>query len=80
MMKKLSKGEKGQTVVEYILMLLVMTSLVSSILIYVKRRYLGDPQKCQVAANRNLLLCKINALVSPVGGGSKSFQYFPFKK
>jgi hypothetical protein len=80
MKKKRSGGEKGQTIVEYILMLLVMTTLVSSILIYVKRRYLGDPERCQTPANRNLFLCKINLLVSPAGGGGKSFQYFPFKK
>lgn len=76
----LNNDEKGQSIVEYILMLLVVTSLVSSLLVYVKKRYLGDPTKCETAANKGLFLCKINAIVKPSGGGTRNFQYFPFKK
>ena len=73
------KNNKGQTAVEYILLLVVLVSLITSILSYVKRRYLGDPAKCAQAVNRNTLLCKIESYVRPTGG-SKPFQYFPFKK
>lgn len=73
------KSQKGQTAVEYILLLLVMVSIISSLLVYVKNKYLGDPEKCQTPANRNTILCKINSYVKPTGG-NKPFQYFPFKK
>lgn len=71
--------KKGQTAVEYILLLLVMVSIISSLLVYVKRRYLGDPEKCNLPQNRKTLLCKINSYVKPTGG-NKAFQYYPFKK
>lgn len=74
------KGQKGQTAIEYVLMLLVMVSLISSFMVYIKRNYLGDLTKCNQAANRRTLLCKINSLISPNLGGSKRLQYYPFKK
>ena len=80
-MKIKSIGQKGQTAIEYVLMLLVVSSIVSSLLVYVKKRYLGDPTKCELPANRKLFLCKINAIVGQTNyGGSKRLQYFPFKK
>lgn len=82
MMKKLSTrylNNNGQTAVEYILLLLVMTSIITSLTVYMKNKYLGDPEKCQTAAQRQLLLCKIDSFITPTGG-AKRFQYFPFKK
>lgn len=81
MIKRLGvlRNNKGQSAVEYILLLVVMVSLITSLLSYVKRRYLGDATKCAQPANRNTLLCKIESYVRPTGG-SKPFQYFPFKK
>lgn len=72
-------NEKGQTAVEYILLLLVMTSIITSLLMMMKNKYLGNPEACETAAQKALLLCKINSYVNPTGG-SKHFQYFPFKK
>lgn len=72
-------NEKGQTVVEYLLLLLVMATIISSLLITIKTRYLGDPTKCDKPANSKTLLCKINNLIKPQGN-DKKFQYFPFKK
>jgi hypothetical protein len=80
-MKKGRNNQKGQTAIEYVLMLLVISSIVSSLLVYVKKRYLGDATRCEAPANRKLFLCRINALVGTVNyGGNKRFQYFPFKK
>ncbi|MEA9358321.1 hypothetical protein SHI21_18950 [Bacteriovorax sp. PP10] len=73
------KNKKGQTAIEYVLLLLVMVSIISSLLVYVRNKYLGDPEKCNLAQNRNTILCKINSYVKPTGG-NKPFQYFPFKK
>ena len=73
------KNKKGQTAVEYILLLLVMVSIISSLLVYVRNKYLGDPEKCNLPQNRATLLCKIDSYVRPTGG-NKPFQYFPFKK
>lgn len=75
-----AKGQKGQTAVEYVLMLLVVASVISSFVIYIKRNYLGDVTKCDQAANRRTLLCRINYLIAPNTGGIKPLQYYPFKK
>ena len=71
--------KKGQTAIEYILLLLVMVSIISSLLVYVRTRYLGDPEKCDLPQNRKTILCKFNSYVKPTKG-MKPFQYFPFKK
>jgi hypothetical protein len=71
--------QKGQTVLEYLLMLLVMVSIITSLLAYVKTKYLGDATKCDKPAFSKTLLCKINSLIEPQGGGKK-FQFYPFKK
>lgn len=73
------KNKKGQTAVEYVLLLLVMVSIISSLLVYVRNKYLGDPEKCIQPQNRNTILCKINSYLKPTGG-NKPFQYYPFKK
>lgn len=73
------ESQKGQTVVEYLLLLLVMTALITSLLGYIKTKYLGDITKCDKPALANTLLCKINSIIKPVGSGKK-FRYFPFKK
>lgn len=78
-MTKSVKGQKGQTVVEYILMLLVMTTVITSTLAYIKNKYLGDATKCSQPAMKKALLCKINRIISPQGE-IKKFQYYPFKK
>lgn len=74
----LKDDQKGQTVVEYILMLLVMVSIITSLLTYIKSKYIGDINKCDTGANKNTLLCKINSLVTPQGG-QKKFQRYRFK-
>lgn len=71
--------QKGQTAIEYILLLLVMTSIITSIMMFIRTRYLGDPEKCSTPAQQQLLLCKINSFLEPKGEG-KRFQYYPFKK
>lgn len=73
------KNEKGQSAIEYILLLVVMVSIISSLLVYVRNKYLGNPEDCKGAANKVKILCKINSYLEPTGG-SKPFQYFPFKK
>lgn len=71
--------EKGQTAVEYILLLLVMTSIITSMTVMLKNKYLGNPENCNTNAQKQQLLCKIDSYLNP-SGGSKHFQYFPFKK
>lgn len=80
-MKKVMKlNATGQSAIEYVLMLLVMASVISSLLIYIKKNYLGDLSKCSQPANRATLLCKINNLLSPQQTGNKPLQFYPFKK
>ena len=78
-LNKSKPGQNGQTIVEYLLMLLVMVTIITSILGYVKTKYLGDATKCDKPAFSKTLLCKINAIIQPHGEGKK-FQYYPFKK
>ncbi len=74
------KNDNGQTVVEYLLMLVVMATIASSLLIKIKSKYLGDPTKCDKPANAKTLLCKINRLIENRSATEKKFQTFPFKK
>ena len=74
-----ASNQKGQTAVEYMLMLAVMASIITSLLSYIRVHYLGDMTKCDSPANKKSLLCKINNIVAPQGG-NKRFQYVPFKK
>ena len=73
-------NQKGQAVVEYILMFVVMAAMISSILAMVKRKYIGDITKCDLPANKKSIVCKLNSSLNPTGGGGKPFQYYPFKK
>jgi Flp pilus assembly pilin Flp len=77
------KNEEGQTVVEYMLMLVVMVSIITSIMAKIKKQFIGDPLKCASAtgAAKKTLACKINMVLDPgSGGGQKRFQYTSFKK
>lgn len=78
-MKEALIHEKGQTIIEYILLLLVMVTVITSLLSYIKTKYLGDATKCDKPANSKTLLCKINSIIEP-HGNEKKFQYYPFKK
>lgn len=78
-LKSTLSSNKGQTAVEYLLMLSVMATIITSILGIIKNNYLGDPTKCDKPANSKTLLCKINGILEPSGTGKK-FQYYPFKK
>nr|BDT28483.1 Flp family type IVb pilin [Bacteriovorax sp. HI3] len=73
------RNQKGQTAVEYILLLVVVTAIVTSLFGYIKTRYLGNIDQCSNPSNKGKLLCKINSYVQPTGG-KKRYQYFPFKK
>lgn len=78
-LKQIFNNQKGQSAVEYILLLVVTVSIISSLLVYVRNKYLGNPEDCLKAANKTKLLCKINSYIEPTGG-QKPFQYYPFKK
>lgn len=73
------KGQDGQTVVEYLLLLVVMATIISSLLMTIKNKYLGDATKCDNPAFSKTLLCKISNIIQP-RATEKKFQYFPFKK
>jgi Flp pilus assembly pilin Flp len=78
-MKSAWKNQKGQTAIEYILLLLVMVSIITSLLAYIKNKYLGNADQCNTTASKATLLCKINGYISPKSEGIP-FQYYPFKK
>ena len=78
-LSRLAGDDDGQTAVEYLLLLVVMATIISSLLVTIKTRYLGDPTKCDKPANAKTLLCKINNIIQP-RGSDKKFQFYPFKK
>lgn len=75
----LIKNQKGQTAVEYIFLLAVMVTLITSLLGAIKKAYLGDITKC-TPETKTKLLCKINSIIADNGYSSKKFQYYPYKK
>jgi len=73
-------NQKGQTATEYLLLLLVMVSVITSLLSYIKGKYIGDITRCSQSPNSETMLCKINNLMEPGGGGAgKKFQFYHFK-
>jgi Flp pilus assembly pilin Flp len=74
------KNDKGQTAVEYILLLVVVASVITSLAAYMKNRFLGDSLQCDKPQNKAKLLCKINSFYEPRNGQEKRFKYYPFKK
>lgn len=80
MKKRSFGGENGQSAIEYVLLLLVVTSVITSLFVYIKRNHLGDLTKCQQGNNKRTLLCRINNIIQPDMTGNKPLQYYPFKK
>lgn len=78
-LKIFPKDARGQTIVEYILLLAVMATIISSLLMTIKTKYLGDATKCDNPAFSKTLLCKISTIIQPKGS-DKKFQFYPFKK
>jgi Flp pilus assembly pilin Flp len=72
-------NQKGQTAVEYIFLLAVMVTVITSLLSVIKNKYLGDVSKCN-PDNQKQLLCKINSIISDSGESPKKFQYYRFSK
>lgn len=54
------KNQKGQTSVEYILMLVVVVTIITSVMGIVKRNLLGDGKDC--APNSKAFYCQFKAL------------------
>jgi uncharacterized protein (UPF0333 family) len=74
---KIVHNDKGQTAVEYIFLLAVIVTIVTSLLSVIKRRYLGDISRCTPSSTQ--LLCKLNAIIAD-NGQQKKFQYYRFNK
>jgi len=72
-------SQKGQTAVEYILLLLAMVSIIVSLFGYIRKHYLGDIAKC--TGSERTIVCTVSRVFSPgLGGTQKKFQFYPFKK
>jgi hypothetical protein len=82
MARKNLMNQKGQTAVEYIFLIAVMVSVITSIFAVIKKRYLGDISQCQNGASKTQLICKINGILSDSGQSSigKKFQFYRFHK
>ena len=85
MNKKLSKflkhNESGQTSVEYILMLAVMVTLITSLMGIAKDRILGNVENC--GAGTASLACSLQRIVnfgSNPGDTENNFRYFTLRR
>ena len=72
------KNNAGQTAVEYIFLLAVIVTVITSIFTIMKNKYLGDISKCQYGQSQQLLLCRLNTIVSFNPNAAKKFQYYHF--
>ena len=71
-------GQKGQTVVEYVLFLVVILTVFSAVYSIVREKVLGDKGSC--TASSTSLICKFEKLYSlgspGTGSGYQRFRYF----
>lgn len=79
MARSLVKNQAGQTAVEYIFMIAVVVTIITSLLSVIKNKYLGDLSNCQ-GANAQKFLCKINSLVAADESQPRRFMYYRFRK
>jgi uncharacterized protein (UPF0333 family) len=73
-------NKKGQAVIEYILLIAAMVAIITSLMGYIKKKYLGDALKCDSQASKKTLLCTINQVFNYHNEGPRRFRYHPFKK
>ncbi len=79
MARSLVNNQKGQTAVEYIFMIAVVVTIITSLLSVIKNKYLGDLSNCQ-GANSQKFLCKINVLLMADEAQPRRFMYYRFRK
>ena len=75
-------SQLGQTSVEYILLIMVVVTLITSLMGMVRTRYLGDTTKC-ATTSRNTLFCKVLRAVNPAGfegEGREQFRIYRLRR
>ncbi len=67
------KDESGQTVVEYILLLFVIVTIVTTVMAQLQNRFLANPGDCQEGDKR--FSCRLVNRFSTLGS-EQNFKYF----
>lgn len=67
--------QKGQASVEYILMLVVIIAVISSVFAIVKRNLIGDGKGCTTPANSKAFYCRFKDIYE-----IKDFKYFTVRR
>ena len=78
----LKNRQAGQSTVEYILMIMVVVTLITSLLGMVRTRYLGDTSKC-ASTSKNTLFCQVLRAVNPSGfegEGREQFRIYRLRR
>lgn len=57
-------NQKGQTAIEYVLLLMVVVVMIISVMGIVRERFLGDPENCD-GAGRQSIACIISGKFKP---------------
>lgn len=78
LLRKLSKNEKGQTSVEYILLVAAMAAVIFSIFSGLKDRILPGATPCPDADKS--LGCQLSRVVNSMGSTDPTFRYFRLRK
>ncbi len=79
MARSIVANQRGQTAVEYIFLLAVVVTIITSLLSVIKSKYLGDMSNC-TGANSQKFLCKINNLMMSNEDQGRRFKYYQFRK
>lgn len=75
-------SQLGQTSVEYILLIMVVVTLITSLMGMVRTRYLGDTTKC-TTTSKNTLFCQVLRAVNPSGfegEGREQFRIYRLRR
>ena len=68
------KNQEGQTAVEYILLLMVMSFLIFSVLGIVRDRFMGDPNNCE-GQPKPSIICIMSGKFT-----NSNWKYFPLSR
>lgn len=75
-MERFAQLNKGQTAVEYLLLLALAASLVFSVMSTFRKKFWGDPKLCARRENSNLFSCRMQRLLGPGPEDQKRFQTY----
>ncbi len=72
------RNQKGQTAIEYVLLIAAMAAIIFSLMGYLKGQILAEEGSC--AAGDNSLGCSLQRISSSLGTSDPTFRFFILKR